>query len=265
MLINLRTRSNGTLTSRNANCWSKRKKNRPTGPLLVADGTVYASTQGHFYALSVHTGEVIWRQTATEPQPVTDDAHPRVPSFVGPPGVADGLVIVGNKNQIVRAFDAATGDERWRFDGATASILEAPTILGKTVYVTTQTELFALNLHDGSLKWSITEDMSSVRSPVTDGQTLYISKGPAWESLSLVALDVEARYLAGQFRGDSSASSNLGPRYVYAPMQQLLAIGRQSGEIAWRMKSDGIYNTPVVTPEAIFAADLETLYAIGPR
>ncbi len=149
-------------------------------PSVVGDW-LWISGSGRLYALDTKTGCVRWRvdgiASRTTPSPVK--------SSISPSGWA---LIVGQRNRVVKAFDAATGKELWasaelenhRVSGITGS----PIVAGNQVFVPiTSVEeatsgqpsypccnfrgsLVALDLSTGKTQWksfTITEPMRPIR------------------------------------------------------------------------------------------------------
>jgi outer membrane protein assembly factor BamB len=68
--------------------------------------------------------------------------------------VWNGLVFVGSYSKRFYAFDAATGDVRWRFD-ANGQISGSPTVVGDVVYFATlKRRTYALDARTGKPLWT---------------------------------------------------------------------------------------------------------------
>lgn len=130
--------------------------------VVVANAVVYGSDDTTLYALSADDGAELWT--------VGDDRF----TSVSAPAVDDTLIYVGctqrgraatgspDGRSHVRAFDAETGTERWRFEpDRTASTFSAPTVAGGVVYTIggnfgagTVGRLYALDSESGELLWT---------------------------------------------------------------------------------------------------------------
>jgi outer membrane protein assembly factor BamB/predicted phosphodiesterase len=86
------------------------------GNLALADGRVFAATQANeLVAVSAATGEVLWRRRAAEPGPINAVHYASDGNGVSASPVVTGdRVWLGGPDGVLRAFDAATGDERER-------------------------------------------------------------------------------------------------------------------------------------------------------
>lgn len=145
------------------------------GPAVV-DGVAYvgASRGGGLQAIDTTSGAVRWRAE-------TDGF------LIGFPAVAKGVVYVGSGTDLdgqgtVQAFDAATGNQRWRFDAqrrlgdaspavvdgvvyVASGAISAPAVVDDTVYVggghttggsSEASVLFALDAATGTERWRLT-------------------------------------------------------------------------------------------------------------
>lgn len=139
----------------------------------VAGGTVYAASKaGRLAALDADDGSVLWRRSL-------DGAVHQ------PPAVADGTVVVGAGNGTrARAFDAATGEERWAVE--TGVSRSAPVFLGDRVLVAgANTGVWALDSATGDELW-YSGDLGNVGSaPVVAGGRLFYR---AWNDSEVTVL-----------------------------------------------------------------------------
>lgn len=74
-----------------------------------------------FFALDTASGDVDW---------MSEEAGLRINSS---PTVADGIVYVGDTRGYLHAFDADSGDHRWRYETANA-VNSSPFVAEETVY-----------------------------------------------------------------------------------------------------------------------------------
>ncbi len=136
-------------------------------PALV-NGVVYGAEGcdmpgipgGAVFALDAATGRELWRVTI-------DDGR------ITTPAVAEGMVFVGAGGPTVshgypthiRAFDAATGQERWIVE--VGGIESSPAFANGTLYVASARGLWALAPADGSVRWhaQVGRDDAAVSAP----------------------------------------------------------------------------------------------------
>jgi outer membrane protein assembly factor BamB len=180
---------------------------RPSLP-AVADGVMYAGdAEGNLYAFDVETGERLWyhqhhddrysmrieRMSAVTPDLVIIEAggrvfgHARLDGEVRwkiegtCPTVVDDILLVLDDLSGIQAFDAASGQLRWRtgqrFDGGSYGLLQAhPTIADGMVLVAegfeghhTHGGLHAFDRRTGTLQWGIGEgEVACARLPPCD-------------------------------------------------------------------------------------------------
>lgn len=121
----------------------------------VAGGTAYVAAAETLYALDLADGEASW--TAG----LDGEAE-------GPPAVGEETVVVGA--DAVVAFDRADGTERWT---AAHGGMAAPTIADDVVYVGGEgfdnTDIYALTLADGEVRWSHRTDEQYISDYVVAG------------------------------------------------------------------------------------------------
>ncbi len=69
------------------------------------------------------------------------------------------------------ALDAATGDERWSFAGASGMSLGEPAVAGNTVYAAGSLEFYALDAESGDVRWQL-ERTLAYHSPTVAGDVI---------------------------------------------------------------------------------------------
>jgi polyvinyl alcohol dehydrogenase (cytochrome) len=101
-----------------------------------ANSSIQAQTFGGFWSgLDVKSGEILWQTTGTEPNADANENH-------GELTLVNNVVFAGSYTGYMRAFDAKTGTELWRFytgdvcgnDSCARSVNTAPTIINGDVY-----------------------------------------------------------------------------------------------------------------------------------
>ena len=113
------------------------------GRAAIVDGTVYLRTGGAVHALDDADGSVLWESEEI--------------GAGGTPAVVGDRVVVGGEQLTV--LEADTGTVRWSetFDDATDDqepAVTSPTVADGNVYAVAEESLFALDLTDGSVRWS---------------------------------------------------------------------------------------------------------------
>ncbi len=75
------------------------------------------------------------------------------PTVLCSPTVSDGTVYVGSANQAVHAFDAATGEEQWRYE-TTSYVETAPAVVDDTLYTADADGVVYALSTDGERRWT---------------------------------------------------------------------------------------------------------------
>ncbi|WP_327051620.1 PQQ-binding-like beta-propeller repeat protein [Halomicrococcus gelatinilyticus] len=148
----------------------------------VVDGTVYFGTWGRkFYALDAATGDPVWTTDVGHrfgsSSPVVDDGVVYVGTVGDGPLVASGDDDEQFESCAVLALDAASGDERWRYDdfGEKENVEASPALADSRVYVGSESELCALDAATGDVAWQRTDVQTNadVSPAVVDGVVYY--------------------------------------------------------------------------------------------
>ena len=193
---------------------------------ITADGTVYFTADDqHLYAVDEATGQERW--------------HTYFPAGLGGmPAYSDGALFVCDGADTVYRVRPDTGDVVWELAlDSTSTVYGAgdsppsPVVAGDLVYVSTKSELYAINAETGSPRW--------IRRPGTAGESL----------LSYPAVSA-GRVVVGEWIG--AISFNTEDRGIYA-------FDADSGEPLWvnsPRTTDGgigrIENPPALTPDAAY-------------
>jgi outer membrane protein assembly factor BamB len=205
---------------------------------------------GAVIALDAATGRVLWRVAVAGGQLTT-------------PAVADGIVFLGagglsaneeangfgpfELSTEVLALDAATGATRWRFETG-GGINSAPAVADGTVYVGSESGLWALAAADGQPRWhfrTVTNDPVWAPPAVADGRVfVYVS------DRYLYALNAKTGAEEWRFGTPDSQYSSLGPTVVGG----VLYAGSVLGDIYVLDAASGTEHWDINTGRAIVAA-----------
>jgi outer membrane protein assembly factor BamB len=181
------------------------------------------------------------------------------------PAVANGVVYVGASDQNntgrIYAFDAATGQLKWKFP-ATGSladnVLSSPAVGNNTVYVASEDRnVYALNASTGQQKWNFKTDGMVVSSPALVNFTVYVvsgSGGSAGNTLATVyALDAATGQQKWNFTTENAGTDWCSPAvynntvYVGGASlwdPNLYALNATTGALKWRFD---VASTPPFT------------------
>lgn len=248
---------------------------------VVADGTVFVATglpgrkpdgDGALVALDATTGEPEWSA--------------RLPDGgSGTPAVADGLVFVGSNDRALTAFDAASGDVRWRT--TTGAPVGTPAAAGAHVYVgDREGSVHAFRRTDGTLRWRFGQrPLKSFFShkrwrirakPAVTEDTVYVTTGIGFDDTT----ETRAGNLLALSRsgGDERWRYEYRPRYrsydlprapvvadgtVYVGQSVLHAVDATNGTKRWRFNSG--YETvsaPAVRDGTVYVSS-KNVYALS--
>jgi len=200
--------------------WRQDEDAAPESNPVVADGVVYVGTDaGMLLALDLRTGEHVWAYEAGAP--VTRSAavgegrvfvgsedgrlhavevstgraawaHDSAGGLVGTPALGNGMVYAVNLNapssQVI-AFDAATGEEAWRFVPEETLGLR-PVVVGVDALFAIDRggAFYALDPLSGATRWSWSQESEIVAAPaLVDGRLYVVAHGRAF------AFDVATR------------------------------------------------------------------------
>lgn len=113
----------------------------------IVDGTAFVNSDpGTVYAVDTESADVLWERTTGQAMP---EGTPRTSS----PTVVDGTVYVGLHTEIW-AFDAASGEARWRTPVSGHIAGAAPAVADGTLYTGhSGGVLVALDIADGEVRW----------------------------------------------------------------------------------------------------------------
>ena len=162
----------------------------PRSSPTVADGKVVTlGVGGILSCLDAATGKVVWR----------NDAFPKVvPQFFTAmsPIVVDGMCIAhlgGRDEGAIMAFDLATGDQKWKWDGdgpAYASPVLMTVEGTKQIVGQTEKSVVGVAVADGRLLWQVPSPVQgrfyNSATPIVDGQTvIYTGQGHGTKAVKI--------------------------------------------------------------------------------
>ena len=184
---------------------------------VVANGLVYiGSSDNYIYAIDAGTGLLRWKF----------NAHGDVNSS---PAASEGVVFAVSLDGNLYALDAATGSQKWSFatqgerrhtgPGMDYAIpatevmpdpwdlfLSSPAVVGDTVYFGSgDTNLYAVNTANGSLRWRYKTDGVIHGSPAIGGGMVYIGSFDTF----FYALDAASGALVWKFKTGDDPKAHL--------------------------------------------------------
>lgn len=235
-----------------------------SAPVVAGDVVYVGSHDGTLYALKAGTsrrdGEALWRY----------DAESAIDSDLA--ATPDTVYLIADREN-VRAVDAHTGRERWRYHSPHA-LYGAPLLVGDRLIVNRENELLVLNAHTGAQSALIaTSDLAASTGVSSDGREVFVGHrdgflqvlGAAgeqpWESEALW----EAGELAGQLRNsaDSFATPPVldGDRLIFVTISGgLYSIDSAGGrhERLGALADIGLVLTPpALSGDTLYVVDFE--------
>lgn len=122
-----------------------------------------ATYDGRMMAVDPAAGDIVW-------QVASEGGFP----FYASPAVRGDVVVFAGRDGIVRALDAATGKERWRFR-AKAKVDSSPVIVAERVFFgSNDGTLYEVALKDGVPRWTFAAGAPIVASPAVGEGRLVI-------------------------------------------------------------------------------------------
>ena len=257
------------------------------------DMVFVASTDGYLYALRQGTGVVVWRASvgnylsdstpalegqvlfvATRSSQVealnantgsiywTYDIAERIQA---PPLVVGSRVLVASRTTLW-TLNATDGSLLWKFHRGAVSwpTTGAPAVGGGLVYVGlgSGTQLWALDINTGKIRWTFDTLDRITSTPVVDSATVYIAtwhgvifaldrlNGTKRWSYSLNVGRIKQSVVDGV--GGSMAFAN-GHLYVGDYRGSVLCLDAQRGALAWRFATGAqVLSTPVIAAGLVY-------------
>ena len=217
--------------------WEYAMGDSTAGPVVVADGIVYAGAlNGITYAVNAATGQRIWQ-------------HESLGELRSPPAVGDKIVYAASADRSLYALDARTGQERARFR-TPAQLVAAPATANGLVYFVSGGQLYAMaaDALEFPGRYAVTRAWSQLwlwgfPLPAPPAQP-----GDAW------------RFKpddAGRTEGIIAAPAVAGDGYYVGDLQGNLYAGDAlTGELRWTFAAeDGIVASPVAVGDLLVFGD----------
>ncbi len=230
-------------------------------PPSIAYGRLYVTNNdGVTFAVDAKTGKTVWRHAerrCVAATPAVAD-HLIVQAFLNPPPCNTKSSPESLEGQVI-AFDAETGDVRWRYRlGPTES---SPLIVGERVLVGDwRGDVVALDLRTGRKLWSFHTGGRVKGAVSASGNRAFVG---AYDG-RLYALDLRT----GALQWSSASQDRFGGRgqfystpalaygrvYIGSTDGKVYSFGAASGELRWSHSTGGyVYSSPAVWQRTVFA------------
>jgi outer membrane protein assembly factor BamB len=158
--------------------WRFETASRIRSSAAIAAGKVYVGDgSGTLHAFDARTGAELWNQPGCD-----------LPS----PAAAGGLVYCGSRGTFeVHAWDAATGELKWKFPVGHSWVDSSPVIVDDILYIGSSdaSTLFALDAATGELKWQFSTKGYAWCTPRFANGTVYIGSYNMGVEGTLYAVD----------------------------------------------------------------------------
>ena len=171
----------------------------------------------------------------------------------------DGETLYASTDQLFAI--GVNGREEWSVDleGGTSSV---PGITTESVFISTQSDLYAISRNDGSKTWTFSGNLSQRGPTPTGDDAVYVI-----DALSITAVNVSDGTERWQFRPeyiDSAPAVADGTVYVADASATFYAIDASSGDQVWSQplpnSSNGSTTAPVIGDDTVFALSLTDSY-----
>lgn len=234
----------------------------------VHNGRVYFGDRANrVYAVDLRTGRLRWT-TETGTDAPWEWGHEGWDYYTSSPLPVGDLVIVGSGDGNVYAFDAGSGEERWRF--ATGGRVRASPAVGDSLVFIGSTDgrLYALDLSSGAERWVYdTEgvehnaaefgfDRRSIQSTAAlDSTRLYFgSRDGGLYALDRATGRLDWRWTQGTSWIVASPAVNDGTVCVGgSDGQYFMCVNAATGEELWRISTGArAFSSPAVSGDVLF-------------
>ena len=224
--------------------WQAHLSGRIFGAPMFADGLLYVCGFNTVYVFDAQTGEQM--------EPIRGIGAP-----FSPLAVAGNLLIGGDANEKLVAYDRNSGKQIWVLD-TEGSIYNAPLVIGEVVYAASERGIYALELQTGEIIWQVGtgDHRGFVGHPAYENSTLFVGVGGTY-----YALDASTGEIRWQVERESdqwfysSALAN-GRVYVGSDDGYFYALDQQTGAEVWKSQQVGSgWSAPAIAEGVIYVGN----------
>jgi len=216
--------------------------------LSSEEGAAYLASASGVYAVNTQSGHLEWSYP--------EKANARIQFFVEPE-MMDDLVVVGDFTHTLYALNKDTGQEAWKFEGASGKWIGSPLFSGDTLYApNADRSLYALD-KQGKLKWSFKTKEPIWSQPASSNGTIF---QPSMDHY-LYAIDADSGKQI--WATDCGGAINSSPAYhedgkvlIGTLAGDLLALDEETGSVIWRTAlNGGVWSKPVLKEDKAYVGD----------
>ncbi len=223
-----------------------------SSPALVEGRAYLADSAGHLYALEANSGMEQWRVTVGE----GEDRAFATPAVVGNVVYCVDASRRAGNSTVLHAYDAPTGEDRWRFEAERDVHLRGtPVVTGNVAYVATRESLvFAVNLRTGEEQGRFDVGSAPRTELAVVNGLMYVGT----EDGGFLAIDLDT----GERRWSSQLSEEAAPispptvahGIVYAGYTAggMHALDAATGDERWSARAGSMRSSPAVTGGVLY-------------
>lgn len=169
--------------------------------------------------------------------------------------ISNGMVYVGTKSGFLVAYDARSGETKWRYDLGDYIVRSSPAVVDNTVYVGAGFAVYAIDAEHGTLRWRFQTRYQGQSSPAVADGIVYIASQEGY----IYAIDARTgtedwHYQAEGLVFSSPAIAN-GAVIFGCDDGNVYAIGTRDGDQLWRFPTGGaVYSSPAVVNGIVYVA-----------
>jgi outer membrane protein assembly factor BamB len=249
-------------------------------PIVAADAVIVGSDDGVLRALDVSSGTSRWTYGTDAPIRATPAVDGDVVYAAGFDGAVHA-VAVGSGQRLWRrslgfevfaspavigdtviiaadalhALDVSDGSSRWTFALPEPSVSSPVVSHGLTIFGDNDGVVRAVDVEDGTLRWQLPTGSSIKSSPAVDGDTAYVGS----ESGALLAIDIVTGTMRWQVEVAGPVNSSpaiVGDSVVVGDHTGVVSVLRASGEVQWRFDAGArVDASPVAVDGEVVVGD----------
>ncbi len=225
--------------------------------LFVAEDTAFVAYQNHVYAVNLDNGTERWR--------FPSEADNTISFFTDPILTDDGQLLAGGYNNILYSLDPSTGSQKWTFENATGRYIGSQLVTEDCVYAPTADKSLYVLDHSGTMKWTFETEREQWAKPATDGTRLFLtSMDHRIYALDLMDGDLLWSVDLGGAMVGTPVLGEEGTLYIGTFAEQMLALDDETGRVLWTFPTeDWVWSSAALEGDRIYFGDLSgMLYAL---